>query len=66
MFGRKVLLQVGLYGIAISLLLNWFAASRFNFLGYYIYYIHAFILGLAPPSPIINTAVFAYCGKAFR
>lgn len=62
--GRKFLLHISMIGIAVSFLLNWFAASRFNFLGYHVYYIEAVLLGLVPSTMLVNPAVFAYTGKA--
>ncbi|KAF9146748.1 hypothetical protein BGX30_009530 [Mortierella sp. GBA39] len=58
--GRKFLLHIGMFGIAVSFLLNWFAASRFNFIGYHIYYVEAVLLGLIPGGALINPAVLSY------
>jgi Na+/melibiose symporter-like transporter len=62
--GRKFLLHISMFGVAVSFLLNWFAATRFNFLGYHVYYIEAVLLGLIPSGSLVNPAVFAYTGKA--
>lgn len=62
--GRKFLLHIGMFGITVSFLLNWFAASRFNFFGYHIYYVEAVLLGLIPVGALLNPAVFSYTGKA--
>lgn len=62
--GRKFLLHIGMFGLAVSFLLNWFAASRFNFFGYHIYYVEAVLLGLIPSGALLNPAVFSYTGKA--
>ncbi|OAQ34790.1 hypothetical protein K457DRAFT_121386 [Linnemannia elongata AG-77] len=58
--GRKFLLHIGMFGITVSFLLNWFAASRFNFFGYHIYYVEAVLLGLIPVGALLNPAVFSY------
>ncbi|KAG9069350.1 hypothetical protein KI688_010250 [Linnemannia hyalina] len=59
-FGRKFLLHIGMFGIAVLFLLNWFAASQFNFMGYHIYYVEAVLLGLIPAGALINPAVYSY------
>ncbi|KAF9108859.1 hypothetical protein BGX29_003789 [Mortierella sp. GBA35] len=58
--GRKFLLHVTMFGVSLSFLLNWFAASRFNFLGYKIYYVESVFLGLVPARSLANPAVIAY------
>ncbi|KAK3844341.1 MAG: major facilitator superfamily domain-containing protein [Linnemannia gamsii] len=60
LYGRKFLMHIGLIGIALSTVLNWFAASSYNFLGYYVYYLEAVCLCLFPGGPAINPASFAY------
>ncbi|KAF8946057.1 hypothetical protein BGZ47_001382 [Haplosporangium gracile] len=60
--GRKFLLHISMIGLAVSFLLNWFAASQFNFFGYHIYYIEAVLLGVIPSGALVNPAVFSYTG----
>ncbi|KAG0057367.1 hypothetical protein BGZ89_001877 [Linnemannia elongata] len=61
-YGRKVLFHIGLAGTAVYICLNWFAASRYNFLGYYVYYLEAVSFALMPAAAVLNPAIFAYCG----
>lgn len=63
-YGRKVLFHIGLAGTAIYICLNLFAASRYNVLGYYLFYLEAVSFALIPASAVLNPAIFAYCGKA--
>ncbi|KAG0073956.1 hypothetical protein BGZ90_011147 [Linnemannia elongata] len=63
-YGRKVLFHIGLAGTAVYICLNWFAASRYNFLGYYVYYLEAVSFALMPAAAVLNPAIFAYCGKS--
>ncbi|OAQ34788.1 MFS general substrate transporter [Linnemannia elongata AG-77] len=60
-YGRKVLFHIGLAGTAVYICLNWFAASRYNFLGYYVYYLEAVSFALMPAAAVLNPAIFAYC-----
>lgn len=62
-YGRKLLFHIGLGGTAIYICLNWFAASRYNFLGYYVFYLEAVSFALIPAAAVLNPAIFAYCGK---
>ncbi|KAF9154703.1 hypothetical protein BG015_000158 [Linnemannia schmuckeri] len=62
-YGRKLLFHIGLAGTAIYICLNWFAASRYNILGYYVYYLEAVSFTLIPAAAVLNPAIFAYCGK---
>ncbi|KAK3844253.1 MAG: major facilitator superfamily domain-containing protein [Linnemannia gamsii] len=57
--GRKFLLHVVMCSICASLLLNWFAASRFNIFGYHVYYIEAVVTGLVP-SVLVNPTIVTY------
>ncbi|KAG0376964.1 hypothetical protein BGX24_006946 [Mortierella sp. AD032] len=57
--GRKFLLHVVMCSICASLLLNWFAASRFNIFGYRVYYIEAVVTGLVP-SVLVNPTIVTY------
>ncbi|OAQ34787.1 MFS general substrate transporter, partial [Linnemannia elongata AG-77] len=59
-YGRKLLLQVGLAGIATCVMIGWFAASRYNQFGSNVYYLEVVALTLMPAGQVINTAIFAY------
>ena len=60
---RKLLFQAGLAGIASFLLIQLFAATRFNVFGSNIYYLEAVVGCVMPLGQLINPAVFAYCGR---
>ncbi|KAF9146749.1 hypothetical protein BGX30_009531 [Mortierella sp. GBA39] len=62
-YGRKLLIHIGLVGTVIFICLNWFAASRYNFLGYYVFYLEAVSFAMIPAAAVLNPAIFAYCGK---
>ncbi|KAG0291242.1 hypothetical protein BGZ96_005376 [Linnemannia gamsii] len=62
-YGRKVLFHIGLAGTAMYICLNLFAASRYNVLGYYLFYLEAVSFALIPAAAVLNPAIFAYCGK---
>ncbi|KAG0376966.1 hypothetical protein BGX24_006948 [Mortierella sp. AD032] len=47
-YGRKLLLHVGLGGMAACIMIEWFAASRFNHLGPNIYYLEVVAVTLMP------------------
>ncbi|KAF9908310.1 hypothetical protein EC991_009954 [Linnemannia zychae] len=59
-YGRKFLFQAGMTGITLYILVNVFAASRFNVFGSNIYYLEALFGGLMPLGQLINPAVFGY------
>ncbi|KAF8946058.1 hypothetical protein BGZ47_001383 [Haplosporangium gracile] len=61
-YGRKLLFHIGPAGAVIYVCLNWFAASRYNILGYYVYYLEAVSFTLIPAGAVLNPAIFAYCG----
>lgn len=64
-YGRKLLLQVGLAGIATCVMIGWFAASRYNQFGSNVYYLEVVALTLMPAGQVINTAIFAYIGTRY-
>ncbi|KAK3844251.1 MAG: major facilitator superfamily domain-containing protein [Linnemannia gamsii] len=65
-YGRKLLLHVGLGGMAACIMIGWLAASRFNHLGPNIYYLEVVALTLMPAPLLINTAVFTYIADCTR
>ncbi|KAF9908311.1 hypothetical protein EC991_009955 [Linnemannia zychae] len=59
-YGRKLLLHIGLAGMAIFIMINWFAASRYNFAGYYLYYLQGLSFAFFPAGAVLNPGIFAY------
>lgn len=59
-YGRKLLLHVGIAGIATCVMVGWFAASRYNHFGPNVYYLEVVTFTLMPAGQVINTAIFAY------
>ncbi|KAF9541387.1 hypothetical protein EC957_003117 [Mortierella hygrophila] len=59
-YGRKLLLHVGLAGVATCVMIGWFAASRYNQFGRNVYYLEVVALTLMPAGQVISTAIFAY------
>ncbi|KAF9122527.1 hypothetical protein BGW39_009692 [Mortierella sp. 14UC] len=59
-YGRKLLFHIGLAGTAIFIMFSWFAASRYNLAGYYLYYLQALSFALFPAGAVLNPGIFAY------
>ncbi|KAG0376965.1 hypothetical protein BGX24_006947 [Mortierella sp. AD032] len=59
-YGRKLLFHIGLAGMAVYILVNWFAASRYNLAGYYVFYLQAFSFAMFPAGAVLNPGIFAY------
>ncbi|KAK3844250.1 MAG: major facilitator superfamily domain-containing protein [Linnemannia gamsii] len=59
-YGRKFLFRAGMAGITLYILVNLFAATRFNAFGSNVYYLEAVVGGLMPLGQLINPSVFGY------